>query len=83
MSTATWIAMNFKELERDAGGKPLPAFPGIALALGLHRPGDLDQPGAVVDRRDFQYLYTDGDSFVFMDTSDYDQINVPAATARP
>ncbi|MDQ1128523.1 elongation factor P [Microbacterium sp. SORGH_AS_0888] len=33
-----------------------------------------------VDRRDFQYLYTDGDSFVFMDTSDYDQINVPAAT---
>ncbi|MFT4213075.1 MAG: elongation factor P [Microbacterium sp.] len=33
-----------------------------------------------VDRRDFQYLYNDGDSFVFMDTSDYDQINVPAAT---
>ncbi len=33
-----------------------------------------------VDRRDFQYLYNDGDSFVFMDTSDYDQINVPATT---
>ncbi|WP_424935763.1 MULTISPECIES: elongation factor P [Bacteria] len=33
-----------------------------------------------VDRRDFTYLYTDGDSFVFMDTEDYDQINVPAAT---
>ncbi|MGB4136181.1 MAG: elongation factor P [Microbacterium sp.] len=33
-----------------------------------------------VDRRDFQYLYTDGDSFVFMDVEDYDQINVPAAT---
>jgi len=33
-----------------------------------------------VDRRDFQYLYRDGDSFVFMDTSDYDQINVPAET---
>ncbi|WP_125131847.1 elongation factor P [Microbacterium sp. 10M-3C3] len=32
-----------------------------------------------VDRRDFTYLYSDGDSFVFMDTSDYDQINVPAA----
>ncbi|WP_156761854.1 elongation factor P [Microbacterium karelineae] len=32
-----------------------------------------------VDRRDYQYLYSDGDSFVFMDTSDYDQINVPAA----
>jgi elongation factor P len=31
-----------------------------------------------VDRRDFQYLYKDGDSFVFMDTSDYDQLSVPA-----
>ncbi|GAA4356810.1 elongation factor P [Microbacterium rhizosphaerae] len=33
-----------------------------------------------VDRRDFQYLYNDGDGFVFMDVSDYDQITVPAAT---
>ncbi|GLJ60054.1 MULTISPECIES: elongation factor P [Microbacterium] len=32
-----------------------------------------------VDRRDFTYLYNDGDSFVFMDATDYDQINVPAA----
>ncbi|WGD36290.1 elongation factor P [Lysinibacter sp. HNR] len=35
---------------------------------------------ANVDRRDYQYLYQDGDDFVFMDTSDYDQITVPAAT---
>jgi len=34
---------------------------------------------ATVDRRDYQYLYQDGDSYVFMDTSDYDQINVPAS----
>jgi elongation factor P len=33
-----------------------------------------------VDRRDFQYLYNDGEGFVFMDVSDYDQITVPAAT---
>jgi len=33
-----------------------------------------------VDRRDFTYLYNDGDSFVFMDVDDYDQINVSAAT---
>jgi elongation factor P len=31
-----------------------------------------------VDRRDFTYLYNDGDSFVFMDMADYDQINVSA-----
>jgi len=33
-----------------------------------------------VDRRDFQYLYMDGEDFVFMDTDTYDQVNVPAAT---
>ena len=31
---------------------------------------------ATVDRRDFQYLYNDGTSFVFMDVDDYDQISV-------
>ncbi|TYL50780.1 elongation factor P [Agromyces mariniharenae] len=31
-----------------------------------------------VDRRDFTYLYSDGDGFVFMDATDYDQITVPA-----
>ncbi len=31
-----------------------------------------------VDRRDFTYLYNDGDSFVFMDVADYDQLNVSA-----
>jgi elongation factor P len=33
-----------------------------------------------VDRRDFTYLYNDGDNFVFMDTADYDQLTVAAAT---
>jgi elongation factor P len=32
---------------------------------------------ATVDRRDYQYLYQDGADYVFMDTSDYDQITVP------
>ena len=36
---------------------------------------DLDN----VDRRDFTYLYSDGDGFVFMDATDYDQLTVPAA----
>jgi elongation factor P len=35
---------------------------------------------ATVDRRDFQYLYKDGDDFVFMNTADYDQVTIPAAT---
>lgn len=34
---------------------------------------------ATVDRRDFQYLYQDGDDFVFMDVKDYDQLTVAKA----
>jgi elongation factor P len=34
---------------------------------------------ANVDKRDMQYLYRDGDAWVFMDTSSYDQISIPDA----
>ena len=34
---------------------------------------------ANVDKREMQYLYQDGDSYVFMDTSTYDQIPVTNA----
>ena len=34
---------------------------------------------ATVDRSDDQYLYQDGEDYVFMDLKTYDQINVPAA----
>jgi elongation factor P len=33
---------------------------------------------ANVDKRDMQYLYRDGDDWVFMDTSTYDQVSIPA-----
>ena len=35
---------------------------------------------ANVDRREMQYLYREGEDFVFMDTEDYDQPHIPAAT---
>ncbi|HEU5223696.1 MAG TPA: elongation factor P [Candidatus Lumbricidophila sp.] len=31
-----------------------------------------------VDRRDYTYLYQDGDGFVFMDQTDFDQLTVPS-----
>ncbi len=34
---------------------------------------------ASVDKRDMQYLYHDGENFVFMDTSTYDQMNLSEA----
>jgi len=35
---------------------------------------------ANVDKREMQYLYREGDDFVFMDTQDYDQPRIPALT---
>jgi elongation factor P len=34
---------------------------------------------AIVERKDMQFLYRDGNDFVFMDTATYDQHSVPAA----
>ena len=34
---------------------------------------------ASVDRREMQYLYREGNDFVFMDTQDYDQPRIPAS----
>jgi elongation factor P len=35
---------------------------------------------AVVEKKDMQFLYRDGDDYVFMDTSSYDQIHVGPTT---
>ena len=35
---------------------------------------------ANVDKREMQYLYREGDDFVFMDTETYDQPHIPSAT---
>ncbi|PYI37976.1 elongation factor P [Arthrobacter psychrolactophilus] len=35
---------------------------------------------ATVDRSDFQYLYQDGEDYVFMDNDNYDQLTVSAKT---
>ncbi len=35
---------------------------------------------AIVDRQDMQFLYKDGDDYVFMNTTTYDQMSVPRST---
>jgi elongation factor P len=36
---------------------------------------------AIVERKDYQYLYPEGDDFVFMDLQSYEQIHVPRSLA--
>jgi elongation factor P len=38
---------------------------------------------ANVDKREMSYLYRDGDTYVFMDTSSFDQLPIPAETVGP
>ena len=35
---------------------------------------------AILEKRDMQYLYRDGDDFMFMDSTNFDQISIPKAT---
>ena len=42
----------------------------------------LDQ--AMIDKREMQFLYLDGDAYVFMDNTDYEQLHAPGpAWGRP
>ena len=43
------------------------------------RSGDKLEP-ADVETKTMQYLYADADSFIFMDTTTYDQVNIPKET---
>ena len=40
--------------------------------------GDERLEQAIIDKRDTQYLYRDGDDYVFMDQTNYDQVSVSA-----
>jgi elongation factor P len=51
---------------------------GAVLERNL-RSGDKLEP-ADVETKTMQYLYADADSFIFMDTSTYDQVNIPKTT---
>jgi elongation factor P len=35
---------------------------------------------AIIDKREMQYLYRDGDDYIFMDNVSYDQLNVPSGS---
>ena len=37
---------------------------------------------AIVERKDMQYLYGDGEDYVFMDLETYEQIHVPGGARR-
>ncbi|MCX5638303.1 MAG: elongation factor P [Planctomycetota bacterium] len=49
---------------------------GVIMERRLRSSEELDQ--AFLDRRDMEYLYSDGTGHVLMDNQSYDQVNIPA-----
>ncbi|PPG66841.1 elongation factor P [Rathayibacter rathayi] len=77
-----WNIIDFQHVKPGKGGafvrtKMKNVLTGKVVDKTFNAGAKIDT--ANVDRRDFQYLYRDGADFVFMDTSDYDQITVPEA----
>src|SRR4029450_13050321 len=78
-----WAVVEFQHVKPGKGG----AFVRTTLKNVLSGTG-LDKTSnagtkvdpATVDKRTMQYLYLDGEDFVFMDLDTFDQITVPAGT---
>ncbi len=78
-----WTVVEFQHVKPGKG----PAFvrtklKGVLSGKVIDRTfnAGLKVETATVDKRDMQYLYRDGDDWVFMDTATYDQIHISDAT---
>ena len=77
-----WNVIEFQHVKPGKGGafvrtKMLIVRSGKVVDKTLNAGTMIDS--ATVDRRDYSYLYQDGADYVFMDTTDYEQVTVPAA----
>src|ERR1700735_4859005 len=54
-------------------------FKNLRRRAGIERASRADErlDQAIIDKRDMQFLYRDGADYVFMDTSNYEQMQVP------
>jgi len=83
MDGAPWVVVEFQFVKPGKGA----AFTRTKLRNLLtgsvidrnFRSGEKFEP-ADVETKSMQYLYKEGDSFVFMDTSTYDQVHIPSDT---
>jgi elongation factor P len=74
MDGQLWTVIEFQHVKPGKGG----AFvSGKVVDRTFNAGAKLETE--VVDRADYQYLYADGENFVFMDLGNYDQITLSAA----
>ena len=74
-----WRIVEFQHVKPGKGGAfvrtKLKNFKSGAVLERTFR-ADEKVPLAVIDKREMQYLYRDGEQYVFMDNRDYEQLNV-------
>ncbi len=77
-----WSVVDFQHVKPGKGGafvrtKLKNVLSGKVIDRTFNAGVKVEQ--ASVDKREMQYLYREGDEFVFMDTEDYDQPHIPSA----
>jgi len=82
MDGQLWTVIEFQHVKPGKGGafvrtKVKNVMSGKVVDRTFNAGAKLETE--VVDRADYQYLYADGENFVFMDVANYDQITLSAA----
>ena len=82
MDGQLWTVIEFQHVKPGKGGafvrtKVKNVMSGKVVDRTFNAGAKLETE--VVDRADYQYLYADGENFVFMDLGNYDQITLSAA----
>ena len=81
MDGSLWTVIDFQHVKPGKGGafvrtKMKNVLSGKVVDRTFNAGAKIETE--TVDRSEFQYLYKDGDGFVFMNTNDYDQITLSA-----
>jgi elongation factor P len=81
MDGSLWTVIDFQHVKPGKGGafvrtKMKNVMSGKVVDRTFNAGAKIETE--TVDRSEFQYLYKDGDGFVFMNTNDYDQITLSA-----
>ena len=78
-----WTVVEFQHVKPGKGGafvrtKLKNVRTGAVLERTYRADEKLEQ--AIIDKREMQYLYTEGTDYVFMDNTTFDQMQVPGAS---
>jgi len=85
VDNAIWLIIEFQHVKPGKGGafvrSKLKNLRTGAVQEKTFRSGAKMEQATITTRK-MQYLYADGDNYVFMDTDNYEQVELPAANIK-